>query len=131
MADALSNLPVLTTVVEAAQPRALVATGLVRTLSAGAPLGRGEAVRGQTELLWASAANPAGGSVQLAEARAAEAVASVDWQARALRQQALDAAWEQSAARARMALAPLMNPVLARRRSCAGKPRSRRLPPPR
>ena len=112
VADALGNLPVLTTTTEALRPRALVATSLVRSLSAGAPLGSGDAASAQTELLWASAANPAGGSVRLAEARAAEAVASVDWKARALRQQALDAAWEQSAARARTALAPLTNPVL-------------------
>ncbi len=114
VADALASLPSVVTTHEAAQPRALVATALVRTLSAGAPAGRGEGAIAPTELLWASAASPAGGGLRLAEARAAEAAASVDWQARALRQQALDAAWEQSAARARAALGRLTTPGLVR-----------------
>ena len=114
--DALANLPGASTTAAVAPARGLIATALVRMLSAGSLVGRGEAVTAPTELLWASAANPAGGGVQLAEARAAQAAASVDWHARALRQQALDAAWEQSAARARLALDPLTAATLVQAR---------------
>jgi murein DD-endopeptidase MepM/ murein hydrolase activator NlpD len=112
VADALATLPSLGVTPVAAPTRGLLATALVRDLSAGSPVGGSGAITAQTELLWASAVNPAGGGVQLAEARAAQAAASVDWTARAERQSALDTAWAASAARARALLAPLSSPVM-------------------
>ncbi|MGH9138973.1 MAG: M23 family metallopeptidase, partial [Acidimicrobiales bacterium] len=77
---------------------AVVATGLTRELALGvAPGGLDRSGPPRSELLWASSANPAGGGVQLAEATAAAVAQSVDWELRALEQQAIDLAWSQSA----------------------------------
>jgi murein DD-endopeptidase MepM/ murein hydrolase activator NlpD len=105
---------------------AVVAIGLTRGLAAGmAPGGGGRSGPPRSDLLWASSANPAGGGVQLAEASAAAVADSVDWDLRALQQQANEQAWSQSADRARQVLAPLTSPVLrqaaeARRATVAG-----------
>ena len=64
------------------------------------------------ELLWASAVNPAGGAVILADAAAAAIGERLDWDRRAAEQRALDLAWAQSADRAARILGPLTNPVL-------------------
>ena len=64
------------------------------------------------ELLWASAASPAGGAVALADAAAAAAGERIDWVRRAAEQRAMDLAWSQSAARAAIILGPLTNPTL-------------------
>lgn len=68
----------------------------------------------RTDLLWASAANPAGGAVQVADAAAAAVGQRVDWDRRAAEQRALDVAWARSADRAGRILAPLTNPTLRR-----------------
>lgn len=100
--------------VAAIVPAAVTATGLTRSLADGVAAGRGDDPAGppRAELLWATAANPAGGGVQLAEASAAALGSSIDWERRAVEQRALDLAWRQSANTARRVLAPLTNPFL-------------------
>lgn len=96
----------------------------VSTESATAPVGTGMRASGTTigpptagsparsELLWATAANPAGGAVQVAEAAAAAAGDQLDWDRRAATQRAFDLAWSQASDRADQLLAPLTHPAL-------------------
>ena len=62
----------------------------------------------RSELLWASAASPTGGALQVADAAAAAAGRRLDWTRRAAEQRALDLAWQESADRARRVLGPLV-----------------------
>ncbi len=113
LADAAAILAGMETVASVVPPT-LVATNLVRALSANAPTGAaGTASPARPDLLWASAANSAGGGLQVAEAQVARLTESVDWERRSLAQQALDAAWAQAAADARTVLGPLIAPALA------------------
>lgn len=107
VADAAARLPALLATHQAGQSRALVATGLLRRLadqpgSQAAPTGPS-----RTALLWASSANPAGGGLQLAEARAAQAAESIDWAQRAALQLSYEQALRQATERAWRYLAPL------------------------
>jgi murein DD-endopeptidase MepM/ murein hydrolase activator NlpD len=92
----------------------LAASGRLSRVGTGRlGLGLGELIGpSQGELLWASAANPAGGAVQVADAAAAAAAGRVDWAQRAAEQRALDLAWDQAVARAQRVLAPLVDTVL-------------------
>lgn len=101
-----------------AQARSIVATSASTPagLSMRAP---GTAVRpptgsasSRTELLWASAANPAGGAVQVADAAAAAAAGRLDWDRRAAEQRAMDLAWGEAVSRAQRLLGPLTHPSL-------------------
>jgi murein DD-endopeptidase MepM/ murein hydrolase activator NlpD len=69
----------------------------------------------RSELLWASAANPTGGAVHLADAAAAAAADRLDWDQRAAAKEAMDLAWAAAVDRANRLLAPLTNPLLAPR----------------
>jgi len=81
--------------------------------AAGADVGPSEPLGpSQGELLWASAASPAGGAVHVADAAAADAVGRVDWERRGAEQRALDLAWSRSSDRARRLFGPLTNPLL-------------------
>jgi murein DD-endopeptidase MepM/ murein hydrolase activator NlpD len=66
----------------------------------------------RSELLWASAANPTGGAVAVADATAASLNEGVDWDQRAAQQRSLDLAWAQATDRAWVVLAPLVHPSL-------------------
>jgi murein DD-endopeptidase MepM/ murein hydrolase activator NlpD len=93
--------------------RALVATSYLRTLAdASEDIDTGPAGPPRTDLLFASSANPAGGGLHLADASAAAAARTVDWEARALRQRAFIEAWTREAHRARTVLDPLSSAVL-------------------
>jgi murein DD-endopeptidase MepM/ murein hydrolase activator NlpD len=109
VAEAEARLPELLATLQPAQPRPLVATALLRQLADSAVYG--DAARtgpAATELLFASSANPMGGGIQLAEATVAAAARGVDWQARAVEQEAFELAWRQEAERARALLDPLV-----------------------
>lgn len=92
---------------------ALVATDLTRRLADGIAAGP-ELASGppRSELLWASAANPNGGAVAVADAAAASLNEGVDWEQRAAQQRSLDLAWTQSSERAWVVLGPLVPPAL-------------------
>jgi murein DD-endopeptidase MepM/ murein hydrolase activator NlpD len=108
VAEAEARLPELMATLQPEQPRPLVATALLRQLADSAVYG--DATRtgpAATELLFASSANPMGGGIQLVEATVAAAARGVDWQARAVEQEAFELAWRQEAERARALLDPL------------------------
>lgn len=100
----------------ATQPSAaLVATDLTRRLADGMATGLDQAAAPpRSELLWASAANPNGGAVAVADAAAASLNEGVDWEQRAAEQRSLDLAWSQSSDRAWRVLGPLVPPALRR-----------------
>jgi murein DD-endopeptidase MepM/ murein hydrolase activator NlpD len=97
-----------------AQPSAaLLAADLTRRLADGVVAG--PAVSSgppRSELLWASAANPNGGAMAVADATAASLNEGVDWDQRAAQQRSLDLAWAQATDRAWVVLAPLVHPSL-------------------
>jgi len=84
VAQALDAVPRVISAYDTGRPRAVVATGLTRHLADGrsgsvlVPSGPPRA-----QLAWASAANPAGGALRLAQAEATAASSRVDWAARA------------------------------------------------
>ena len=106
VAEAMTNVPAVIARFEANRPRALIATGLTRQFGDG---GTGQFAFRSTppleQLLWASSASPSGGSLQLAQAQAAEAVRHLDWRALARRAEERAQAWDQADRRARAALA--------------------------
>jgi hypothetical protein len=78
--EAIANVPSLLADLEANRPRVIVATGLTRQFADG----RGGVFSAPTtpsrdQLLWASSASPSGGALQLAQAEAATAAQSLDW----------------------------------------------------
>lgn len=81
--------------------RSLLGTIMTRALTDG------PAASGPTDLLLASAANPAGGALQVAKATASELAGSVDWARRADDDEAAKQAWAASSARAWTFLSPL------------------------
>jgi hypothetical protein len=115
LADAVANAPKLVQWYERREPRGLVATGLVRrlldndvdalTVDAARP--------SRSQILWASAGNPAGGALQLADAEAAEAAREVNWDERAREQQDRLEAWTIADNAARQLLAPLSTKAVA------------------
>ena len=84
IAQALAAAPTVIAAYDTGRPRAVVATGLTRHLAdgrAGSVLLPSGPPRAQ--LAWASAANPTGGALRLAQAEATAASSRVDWAARA------------------------------------------------
>lgn len=80
IADAIANVPKLIAHYEAGRPRALQATGLTRRFSGqGSSLFDAPSRPPQSQLLWASAANPAGGALAIAESEARRAMRRLDW----------------------------------------------------
>lgn len=116
IAEATANVPALVNYFQARQPRALVATGLVRHLSDDSlanPSVEQASGPSRTQLLWASSANPAGGALHLAEAEADRAAGGVDWEQRAVEEQQRVAVWQAATTRADELLAPLSVPAVA------------------
>ncbi|HET7719016.1 MAG TPA: M23 family metallopeptidase, partial [Acidimicrobiales bacterium] len=94
---------------------AVVATDLTRRLADGVLSGpRAASGPPRSELLWASAANPNGGAVAVADAAAASLNEAVDWEQRAAEQRSLDLAWTQARDRAWQLVGPLAHPSLRR-----------------
>jgi murein DD-endopeptidase MepM/ murein hydrolase activator NlpD len=97
-----------------AQPSAaLLAADLTRRLADGVVAGP-DVMAGppRSELLWASAANPNGGAVAVADATAASLNEGVDWEQRAAQKRSLDLAWAEATERAWVVLSPLVPPAL-------------------
>ena len=115
VADALNRVPELVKLYEQRHPRGLVAAGLVRRMldSGTDDLATVAAAPSRSQLLWASAANPAGGALRLAEAEAAQAARDVDWEARARQEQEILEARALADEWARRLLAPLSTPAVA------------------
>lgn len=115
ISEAMAAIPSLIAQLEASRPRAVIATGLTRRLADGT--GSGGVFTAPTgpprsQLLWASSASPAGGTLRFAEAQASAATGDVGYAALARRQERRLQAWAQSDARARAILAPLTPPAL-------------------
>lgn len=106
--EALARVPKVLAAYQRARPRPSLQSVLPRNpTSASASVFAGPAGPPQGQLLWASAANPAGGALAVAEAEAARLAATLDWEALARREAARRQAWEQAETRARNALMPL------------------------
>ena len=78
--EAIAAVPRVVAVYQASQPRALLAAGLTRRLADGSGPFSAPSHPPRAQLLWASSANPSGGALALAEARAAALARRVDWQ---------------------------------------------------
>ena len=112
--DALVNVPRVIGSMEAARPRALVATGITRRLADGrAGIFGAPAGPPRVQLLWASSASPSGGALRLAEAEAAAAAGEFDWLALARRRQAQLEAQLLAESRSKALLTPI-TPVALR-----------------
>jgi murein DD-endopeptidase MepM/ murein hydrolase activator NlpD len=105
---------VLAALAAAPQPAAVTATDITRRLADSAVAAPTLAPSGppRSELLWASAANPAGGGLRVADATAAAINESIDWDQRAAQQRADDLAWQQATQSAERFLAPLVDSAL-------------------
>jgi hypothetical protein len=79
--EAVAAVPRVVAVYQASRPRALLATGLTRRLADGSGSFGAPSGPPRSQLLWASSANPAGGALVLAEARAAAVARRVDGRA--------------------------------------------------
>lgn len=113
--DAAGRLPqLLSDAAGALAPRAFVATALVRQLANEAAAHADTAPAGppRAELLFAATANPAGGAIQLAHDSAAKASDQVDWVRLSAERNAVQQAWDLSAAQAWSVLGPLTPPAL-------------------
>jgi murein DD-endopeptidase MepM/ murein hydrolase activator NlpD len=102
--DALANIPNLLGQLEANRPRIILATGLTRRFGDG----RGGVFAAPTspsrdQILWASSASPSGGTLQLAQAEAAQAAQGLNWEVLARRAAAKTEEWRQADAGARAA----------------------------
>jgi hypothetical protein len=113
VADAAARIPDLQAQyrpapVAAAEP-SLAATAEVRSVANAAAMGdvAPPSTPSQTELVWAAAANPAGGPLQLVEAQAADAAGRIDWEARAQDQQTRELRRQNLAMAARAVTGPL------------------------
>jgi hypothetical protein len=113
--EAMANVPALLAELEANKPRVIVATGLTRRFADG----RGGVFASPTtpsrdQLLWASSASPSGGALQLAQAEAAVAAQSLDWNLLSRRAAGEMGQWERASAGAESAAA-LLTPEPLRR----------------
>ena len=113
--EAIANVPAILAELEANRPRVIVATGLTRQFADG----RGGVFAAPTtpsrdQLLWASSASPSGGALQLAQAEAAAAAQSLDWNLLSRRAAGQAGAWSRADAGARSAAA-LVTPGPLRR----------------
>ena len=77
LTDAIANVPNLLAELEANKPRVIVATGMTRRIGDG--VFAAPTTPSRDQLLWASSASPSGGALQLAQAEAALAAQSLDW----------------------------------------------------
>lgn len=110
--EAMGGVPQLLVALES-RPRALVATDLTRRLAtARSGTFAAPAAPPRAQLLWASAANPSGGALRLAEVEAMAVASELDWSALARRHQARLEARQEAEARTRALLAPLTPPAL-------------------
>lgn len=118
VADAAARIPDLLAQFHpapvAAPEPSLAATAEVRSVANAAAMGdvAPPSTPSQTELVWAAAANPAGGPLQLVEAQAADAVDRIDWKARAQDQQTRELRRRNLAMAARAVTGPLTPPAL-------------------
>jgi murein DD-endopeptidase MepM/ murein hydrolase activator NlpD len=113
--EAIANVPTLLAELEANKPRVIVATGLTRQFADG----RGGVFAAPTtpsrdQLLWASSASPSGGALQLAQAEAAAAAQSLDWNLLSRQAAGQAGAWARADASATSAAA-LLTPGPLRR----------------
>src|SRR5439155_13619296 len=108
--DALAAAPQLVASVRAAKFPGLANHSDLRFASGSASAFAAPAVPARSQLLWAAAANPQGGPLQLAAAVATEAARSVDWQAEARRQEDRRLTWAATQNQARAFIAPLVPP---------------------
>jgi murein DD-endopeptidase MepM/ murein hydrolase activator NlpD len=113
--EAIANVPAILAELEANKPRVIVATGLTRQFADG----RGGVFSAPTtpsrdQLLWASSASPSGGALQLAQAEAANAAQSLDWNLLSRRAAGEAGAWARADEGARSAAA-LLTPGPLRR----------------
>jgi hypothetical protein len=108
VADQVDALPMLIAARTGGTPRPLIAAGIVRDLAATeARVQQVAAGPSRTDLLFATSANPAGGTLQLAQAGASQLAASIDWNQRASFLAAWQREWTQAEARAWRVLEPL------------------------
>lgn len=84
--EALVNVPALIARLEAGRPRAIVATGLTRRFTEGGAFAA-PALPPRSQLLWASSANPSGGTLRLAEAEVSSVAGELDWAVLAKREE--------------------------------------------
>lgn len=77
--EAIADVPRVVAAYQASRPRALLTTGLTRRLGDGSGTFAAPSHPPRSQLLWASSANPAGGALAIAEARAAALARRVDW----------------------------------------------------
>lgn len=80
--DAVAAAPGVIAAYQASRPRALLTTGLTRRLADGSGTFAAPSGPPRAQLLWASSANPSGGALALAEARAAALSRRLDAKAR-------------------------------------------------
>jgi murein DD-endopeptidase MepM/ murein hydrolase activator NlpD len=138
VAEGAARVPELLAVARAGPggPAAVVATDLTRRLAGGATAGRGLAPGGpaRTDLLWATAANPPGGALQVAGAGAEAAAETVDWMGRAAAEGSRAETWAAATVRAGTYLAPLTPGAVTRaltdRRAAVAAPVPVPPPPP-
>lgn len=110
--EALARVPQLVATFEG-RPRAVVATGLTRRLADGrAGAFPAPAVPPRSQLLWATAINPAGGAWRLAHAEALSVATDVDWTTLARRQQARLEQEQRARELTQAILTPLIPPSL-------------------
>jgi len=111
--EALANVPSLIAKLEAGRPRAIVATGLTRRFTEGGGFSA-PAMPPRSQLLWASSANPSGGTLQLAEAEVSAVAGELDWAVLAKREEERALA-EAEAERWRDAMLAPLTPTALRR----------------
>ncbi|MDP8991571.1 MAG: M23 family metallopeptidase [Actinomycetota bacterium] len=106
--EALANINALIASLERGRPQAIIATGITRRLADGRDGFLAAPIRpSRAELLWASSASPAGGSLHLAQAEVTTLAAEIDWDELARKRQAEVQAEQVADARARAVLTPL------------------------
>jgi murein DD-endopeptidase MepM/ murein hydrolase activator NlpD len=101
--EAIANVPALLADLERNRPRVIVATGMTRRISDG--VFASPTTPSRDQLLWASSASPSGGALQLAQAEAAVAAQSLDWNLLSRRAAGEMGEWQRASAGAESAAA--------------------------
>jgi hypothetical protein len=112
LADALAAAPALVNSVRAAKDPASIPVSLARVQAIPADTFAGPGQPALSQLLWASAASPQGGTLQLAEAAANDVMRSIDWSAMASADARSTAAMNAASAAARSVGLPLLPSAL-------------------
>lgn len=112
LAEALANVPRVIAAYEARVPRAVITTGLTRRLGEAGGGFAAPSGPSRSQLLWASSASPAGGSLRLAEAEAVGAARRLDWDEVSRLEEAKALRWQQDLAEAHRLLDPLLPPLV-------------------